>query len=99
MARRNAVSAGGADPLAGLDMAAIATRVRSLPPLSISLTAERVLQLVGTIQLALRHERFRSTDVAIDMALFATSLERELVRREPELAPVLAAGWDASQDA
>jgi hypothetical protein len=83
---------------AGIDFNALQQRLRYLPPIKLDLSAQEAIEIVGTIQLALRHPAYRQHDIAAHMALFAVSLETEIVRLAPELAPVLAAGWDPSQD-
>jgi hypothetical protein len=84
--------------LVGVDWAALRKKLRYAPLIKLDLTVQKAMELVATIQLALRHPGYREHDIAAHMALFAVSLETEIVRQAPELAPVLAAGWDPSQD-
>lgn len=88
----------GGDLLASLDWSALQQKLRYAPRIKLDLSAQEAMEVVGTIQMALRHPAYRQHDIAAHMALFAVSLETEIVRLFPDLAPILAAGWDVRHD-
>lgn len=69
-------------------------RLQSAGLLTISLTGIECMQLVGFIQVALRHPENKGP-AAQRMTALAWAIRDELVEKEPDLAPIIDAGWSA----
>lgn len=78
----------------------IARGLAEAPPIEQKLPAQVALVLLGELQLVLRHpsnaDRSRYTTAVTLEA--AQQLQAALERRVPELAPIIAAGWDPEED-
>jgi hypothetical protein len=69
-------------------------RVQRGAPFWLMLNGIQCLQLVGFIQVALRHPE-NTGPAAQQMTALAWTMRDELVGREPDLAPIIDAGWAA----
>lgn len=67
-------------------------------PLRLELTMADGLALLATMQLALRHPKFKKTPTAASMDILARSIQKALSDRVPKIAMLCEAGWNERFD-
>lgn len=82
------------------DWEAVAAAMARMGPIRVPVTPAEAFQLVAVLQLALRDPGLdpAHSEAGRTAQRVARLLESALLRRVPALRPVMAAGWDQSQD-